>query len=147
MALSGMAESIVKFVGFIKYAVSTYRGVVDPFFEFIFGWLPFHVPVFCHDYLVVAVIYFMSQLKVMSSMMHFDVYTPSITPALFTTTAIWPITIILHIRVALYGKPESYFDEILFFAIKKNLFSMLTTFLLFVIVIIINQTITMFGIT
>ena len=53
--------------GFIAVVVDSYRSITVPLFDFVFGWLPFSVPMWINDYIVFGSIYGGSAIRAYSS--------------------------------------------------------------------------------
>ena len=60
ISLSSMVENwtndLIQWKGFILSIITSYREIARPIFLFLFAWVPFHVPFWVHDYLVLGLI-------------------------------------------------------------------------------------------
>lgn len=60
ISLSSMVQTwfdaLLKWKGFIASIIESYRSIVEPAMDFLFGWLPFVVPYWMGDYLIVGTI-------------------------------------------------------------------------------------------
>lgn len=61
ISLSSMVQdwfsNIILWKGFIASITNSYRSILEPVMDFVFSWLPFHVPYFWGDYFVFGSIY------------------------------------------------------------------------------------------
>ena len=66
ISLSSMVQNwfddLLKWRGFILEVVESYRAIVTPVFEFLFGWM-FDVPTWLVDYIVIGVLIFFSAVR------------------------------------------------------------------------------------
>ncbi len=67
ISLASLLSNIIAWKGFIADIVYNYRSLIDPVFGLLFGWLPFHVPRFFHDYFVIASIFTIGWMKSIES--------------------------------------------------------------------------------
>lgn len=63
LGLASMADTFVLWKGFIASTINQYQALVHPVFEFLFSWVPFTIPHFVFDYLVIGVIVGLSRFK------------------------------------------------------------------------------------
>ena len=63
-----MSQSILDWPDFVDLVLRKYQAWVYPFFEFLFAWVPFVVPTYVFDYLVLGIIWFSSMARASLSM-------------------------------------------------------------------------------
>lgn len=50
ISLASLFDDVVAWGPFIRAMIAAYRRIIDPVWSFVFGWLPFHMPLWTHDY-------------------------------------------------------------------------------------------------
>lgn len=50
ISLASLFDDVVAWGPFIRAMISAYRRIIDPVWSLVFGWLPFHMPTWTHDY-------------------------------------------------------------------------------------------------
>jgi hypothetical protein len=56
IGLASLSDTLVKWDDFILQIIISYQNLVHPFFEILFGWIPFAVPTWIYDYLTLGII-------------------------------------------------------------------------------------------
>jgi len=125
IALSSMAETwasdIVGWKGFIGVLIHSYQTAVHPIFKFLLGWLPFDVPTFLIDYLVIGLIVLSSIYKARTIELRgaiADWATPEYSQrkgilfsvlfvANIITIVIWPVVVYMAVAVVFGGANEN----------------------------------------
>ena len=99
IGLSSLLDDLIAWQGFIEKFIAYYRGLVYPFFDFLFSWLPFTVPAYVNDYLVIGALVASSYFKTLSSLDEIKGYGSYLIPIGFEFRAFtyrflgWPIVL------------------------------------------------------
>ena len=67
ISLSSMVDSwlddLLKWKGFISSIIQSYRSITMPISDFLFGWLPWSMPLWITDYLILGILYAASHIR------------------------------------------------------------------------------------
>lgn len=130
VGLSSLAENwisdLMKWKGWIESVINSYQSIVYPVFEWLLAWLPWGVPSWAIDYIVLGIIFVTSMSKGItpdnneSFKTKFSGIKFSDAPLMIifylSLTIFWPIMFFLTLRNYVFEKADDFRDTLLWFA-------------------------------